>query len=347
VTLFQPVVIDAAASAEHPGVSSDESPLLLHGVLAGALTLTAFFLYWIHGTQPASEPGAAVRAWMLAASRGRFDDLGRASTPAFRDAFVRHFGAQKRERVDAVYRRAFDLAMPVWRSYRMRGDALANTTYWQLRQQVEQLGRQAFEGLPPEQQVEVYGQGLVDDYIFNEGHRRLPESVKPRIPDPGALRTMRDREAFVRAWGFDHLSKEDRAALKSPAVLADEPTPEKLAFLERMGLPRLSAADRREIQGIPRRDLNDPSSFDLEQGEPAARLYLGSAGIPATIIVQRCSFPLADRRGSLLRGDRATCIVEAAARGGSASLEIALLKDGFRWLIEGTNPQLYAIGWQE
>ena len=192
---------------------------------------------------------------------------------------------------------------------------------------------------------------LMDDtsrysaFLFEKGFEALPPDERARIDSAEDFRQGRDRGRFAEREAWNFLSEEDRAALGSPATLSEGSTPEKLAFLDRIGLPLLNPSMKQEIAGIERSELNDPATFQFKYGEPLAREYLAKAKIPKPPQISPCSFPREDTRGSLLREDLAECQLKVQARKQVQEVRVALRKADFRWLVQSMQPNLYEIAW--
>jgi len=192
---------------------------------------------------------------------------------------------------------------------------------------------------------------LMDDtsrynaFVFEQGIQALPAEDRNRIDNVEAFRQGADRYQFAQREGWNYLSEEDRAALGSPAVLSEQMTAEKLAFLDRVGLPLLDARLKKELGEIQRSELGDPEAFKFKYGEPLAKDYLTKTKIPQALRIAPCKFPKEDSGGSMLRGDIAGCRVTVQARKQVRQIDVTLRKADFRWLVEGVQPALYEISW--
>jgi hypothetical protein len=239
------------------------------------------------------------------------------------------------------------LGMSRWEEYHQRALQQANAAYERLRERVTALGKEAFTRLPVEERMQ-----LMDDtsrynaFVFEQGIQALPAEDRNRIDNVEAFRQGADRYQFAQREGWNYLSEEDRAALGSPAVLSEQMTAEKLAFLDRVGLPLLDARLKKELGEIQRSELGDPEAFKFKYGEPLAKDYLSKAKIPPPLAVQPCSFVGQDVGGSLLRGNIAVCAVTFQVGGRTVTSSVRLQKVDFAWLVESVQPALYEIPWQ-
>jgi len=315
------------------------------GLLAVA-ALAAVLLYWSHTRQPYSAPAGTIELLIKAAGSGDLGEFQKASIPRYYGTFVRHFGEQKFQRVSAIYNHILRLGMPHWEEYHQRALQQAYVGYDQLRERVTTLGKEAFNRLPVEERMQLMDdRSKYDAFVFEQGIQALPAAERSRIDNVEDFRQGRDRYRFADREGWNFLSDEDRAALGSPAALSEELTPEKVAFLDRVGLPLLDAKFKKELGEIQRSELSDPDAFKFKYGEPLAKDYLTKTKIPQALRIAPCQFPKEDSGGSLLRGDIAGCRVTVQARKQVRQIDVTLRKADFRWLVEGVQPALYEISW--
>ena len=318
-----------------------EIGLLVVAVLAAAL------LYWAHTRQPYSAPAGTIELLIKAAGSADLGEFQKASTPGHYAAFVRYFGEQKFQRVSAIYNHILRLGMPHWEEYHQRALQQAYVGYDQLRERVTTLGKEAFNRLPVEERMQLMDdRSKYDAFVFEQGIQALPAEERSRIDNVEDFRQGRDRYRFAEREGWNFLSDEDRSALGSPAALSSGRTLEKLAFLDRVGLPLLDAKLKKELGEIQRSELSDPEAFKFKYGEPLAKDYLSKAKIPPPLTVQRCSFVGQDVGGSLLRGNIAVCAVTFQVGGRIVTSSVTLQKVDFAWLVESVQPALYEIPWQ-
>lgn len=314
---------------------------------AGVLLVVAAFAYWLHITQPYSEPQDTVLLFMQSTNKADLVGFQKASSPTYYSSFVRHFGEQKYERVTWIYRQVYQLGLPKWHEYRQRAQTAADVEYQRLHERVSNLGKEAFSRLSPEKRLELMDdQQKYQAFVFQSGVNALSASDRARIESVDAFREGRDRERFAEREAWTLLSAEDKAVLGSLATLSSTDTAEKLAFLDRMGLPNLSQNLKKEITNIPRSELYDPDAFKFKYGEPIAKEFFEFSKIPDDVGTVPCSFSRQDGRDSLLRGDLAQCKFQSRAKGNLLSITINLKKVDWRWLVEAVDPDFFKIDWQ-
>ncbi len=315
------------------------------GLLVVAVLASSAF-YWSHTRQPYSAPQKTISLLLQAAGTADLGEFQKASTASFYSGFVRHFGEQKYDRVFDIYQRVARLGMPRWYEYHQRALQGASVVYERLHESVAALGREAFNRLPVEERMR-----LMDDmskyqgFVFDQGVQALSPDERGRIQNVEDFRLRRDSSQFMRREGWNYLSEEDRSALGNPAALSDDMTPEKLAFLDRVGLPLLDAKLKKELGEIQRSELSDPEAFKFKYGEPLAKDYFSKTKIPKALRIHPCSFPREDSSGSLLRGEIAKCQVTVQARKQVQQIEVTLRKLDFHWLVETVQPAPYKISW--
>jgi hypothetical protein len=319
------------------------------GIEIGLLVVTilgAAFLYWTHTQQPYSAPQGTVDLLIKAGGSADLGEFQKASTAVYYADFVRHFGEQKYQRVSAIYDHVARLGMPQWQEYSQRALQQANVGYERLRERVNALGKEAFARLSVDERMQLMDdRSKYEAYVLDQGIQALPPEERARIDNVEAFRQGADRYQFAQREGWNYLSEEDRAALGSPAVLSEGLTPEKVAFLDRVGLPLLDARLKKELGEIQRSELSDPDAFKFKYGEPLAKDYLTKTKIPQALRIAPCQFPKEASGGSLLRGDIAGCRVTVQARKQVRQIDVTLRKADFRWLVEGVQPALYEISW--
>lgn len=298
--------------------------------------------------QPYSRPEATAAATFGAVAAADLDGLRRASSVQFYAEFVSYFGEQKRQRVNSVYEYAYRLGLPHWEQYNRKAQVAAATHYNELHDQVTEAGRAAFADMPVEQRMDlIEDRAKYETFIFDAGLRALSETDRRRIEDPQAFREGRDRARFVQRGGWELLSAEDRTALGDSSVLSPEPTPAKVAFIDRAGLRLLSKEMRLEIEAITRANLADAVGFRLKHGPPLAKAFLERGRLQFS--GGPCSFSQADYEGSLLKGGRASCaatvFTPSSRHAQPLNLTVSLEKVGFNWLLRASQPQLYRLEW--
>lgn len=316
-------------------------------VAATALVIAGILAHRVGVARPYSRPEATIEAFFAGLAAADLSRVERASLRDFFTDFVSHFGATRRARVQEIYDYVYRLGLGVWRRYRNQADATAAYYYGDLHERVNALGRQAFARLSVDERMAlIEDQAQYERFIVSEGVNALPPEDRKRIGDVDAFREGRDRASFVERESFSLLPAADREFLGSPRALSREETPEKLAFLDRVGLKLLSDELRREIEGIPRSDLADPAAFDLKYGKPLAVAFLQRTKLPTPSLVA-CRYPSADVRGSLFRGRTSSCSVsvQSSQMDAPATIVVTLEKTGFSWLVQAVEPRLYDTGW--
>jgi hypothetical protein len=312
--------------------------------LAAVLLIGAALAYYAHARLPYSEPDVTARAIFSAAGGGDLVAFKEASTHQFYTTFVEVFGEAKYQRVEQIYDQVQRLGRSRWLEVRQRAVAGALEAYDQLRAHVTALGREELAKLPVEQRLQLLDQQGSDAFI-ELGLSALPADQRRLIRDVEAFRAGRDRNDFAQAQAWEHASADDKKSLGSAAALSSENTAEKLAFLDRVGVPLLEASVRAELGEIQRSELQDPAVFKFKYGEPLARDYLGQKRIPAIVTSQDCGFVRADSNGGLLLGTESACVVQTPIPGQSSPLAliVELRKVEVRWLVSSVNPPLYAV----
>jgi len=248
------------------------------------------------------------------------------------------------ERVRSTYQTAYNLARPRWEELRRRAETGAASDYKRLHDRVDALGREAVARLSADERLQLTeDRSKFDKFVFEEGIKALSPEDRQTIEDVEAFRTGKDFRRFVDRDAWNVLSDEDRATLGSPAALSSRLTPEKVAFLEKIGIPLLTAEQRKEIEGAPSAELPDPRAFMLKHGIPLTKVFLERASIEVRIQPANCNFPEEDTSGSLLRGRLARCTYQMSVRGTSHSMEAALEWDAGGWRLDALQPDLYQI----
>lgn len=303
--------------------------------------------FFLHSRQTYSTPEKTVGQLMKSASAADLPAFKQASAPAYYGEFVRRFGAAKYQRAANIFRLIYRLGEPRWMEYRQRAEAGAEKNYEQLHERVASLGRDAFTRLSVEERMHMMDdEGKHQAFLFDQGLQALPAEERSQIDNPEDFRAGRDRRQFIERQAWKALSPEDQAALGSPAALARTMTPERLAFIDRAGIPQLSPQDKAEIEGIQRSELNDPPAFELKYGEPLAVAYLTNAKIPVLSTILPCTFPKLEMNGSLLKGDVAECEAQFKVGTRTVKTTVVLQKQRFAWLVGSVQPALYEITWQ-
>lgn len=319
-------------------------------IISILLIISALFLYRIHVRRLYSEPESTTKEFMHAVASANLANMQKASSPAYYARFVQHFGKRKFERVQYIYQLLYREGLPIWRGYRQKAELLASQEYNLLRQRVIELGRKKFSQLDLDKRMQ-----LIEDrakfyaFLFEAGVQELPPDQRKRIVNIDEFRDQRDRDQFIERELWNVLPREDQKILGSPAALAKNDTPEKLAFIDRVALRYLPEREQKEIAGISRSELNNPSEFMLKYGEPLAKAFLETLGVQWSLPSKPCSFPAEDSEGSLLRGSEAICSVNIFSKKdreqwiGIRTFKLTLRKEGFRWIVVELQPNLFEV----
>lgn len=253
-------------------MNMNRRPPLLEIVIVIILVVLAGVLYAVHATQPYSEPQMTVSALIRSAGAADLAGFKSASTPDYYGRFVRYFGEQKFQRIAGIYQQVYQLGLPRWYEYRQRAQNAAEVEYQKLHQQVASLGQEAFDRLSPDARLELMDSPEKrNDFVFDSGIKALSAQDRQKIENVEDFKAYRDREQFMQREAWNLISPDDRAALVDRSALYSVDTPAKVAFLDKVGIPQLSTALKKEIQNIPRTELNDPDAFRYKYGEPLAK----------------------------------------------------------------------------
>jgi hypothetical protein len=319
---------------------------LLEIVIVVTLLVLAGILYAVHAMQPYSEPQMTVSALIRSVNTADLAGLKSSSTPDYYGRFVRHFGEQKFQQISWIYQQVYQLGLPRWYEYQQRAQNAADVEYQKLHQQVASLGQEAFNRLSPDARLDLMDNPQKrNDFIFESGIKALAAHDRQKIENVQDFKASRDREQFMQREAWSLLSADDRTALVDRSALYSTDTPAKLAFLDKVGIPQLSPAFKKQIQDMPRTELNDHDAFTYKYGEPLAKDFFSQNRIPAAGLPEKCSFPREDSQGSLLRGEVANCGISLPAKGRSVDMRIDLQKVDFRWLVQNVTPDFHQITW--
>lgn len=310
---------------------------ILASVVAGALLL-------MNSAAPYSSPEKSIAAFVDAESRADLSAMEKPASKALYQNFIGRFGEVKFREVRTIYQDAYDLAEPKWEQYREKARAAAAKEHENLNEQINKLGRDAFGSLPADQRLQLTeDRPRFNEFIFQEGLKALPSNDRAKIADPQAFRENRDLNEFTDKEGYALLPEEDRQALKSPAALSGALTPERMAFLEGIGLPQLTAEQRQAIAGIPSSDLSNPQDFMQRYGQAPAREFLKNSALDRMIAPSKCDYIAEDDFGSLFRGSEARCGFIINVRGAQYPQEALLAKQDGLWRIASLSPMLQTI----
>lgn len=312
-------------------------------VLLCAVVVGGALLY-VHSAGLYSTPQATAAAVVKAAAAGDLGSICAASTSGYCADLIGNFGQQEYEQVRAAYQEAFDRAMPPWMEYRQRAESAAEAAFRRLRDEVDRLGRNAVAKLSVDERMHLTeDRAKYSDFVFQEGLKALPAEERKKIEDPAAFRSGLEFPRFAAREGWALLSADDQKALGNPAVLAPELTREKMQFLAKTGVEMLSKEQKEAIAGISPDELSLPRDFMLKHGEPPAKSFLSQAAIASSIQVTRCAFPDEEQKGSLLRGDTASCAFTMSVRGETYAVTALLRKAGFDWKVDFLEPDFFEM----
>ena len=307
-------------------------------------SVVACGLLLISSAAPYSSPEKSLTAFVDAESQADLSAMEKPASRALYQNFVGRFGEAKYREVRNIYQEAYDLAEPQWEQYRDKARAAAEKEHQGLADEISKNGRDAFSALPADQRLQLTDDRTrFNDFIFDEGLKALPASDRRKIVDPQAFRENKDLSAFTDREGFALLSEEDRNALKSPAALSAALTPERIAFMESIGLPQLTAQQRQTISGIPSSELNNPQEFMPRYGHDPAQAFLKNSALDHNVTMGKCYYTAEDDFGSLFMGSSATCGFSINVRGAQYEVTAVLLKQQGLWRIASLSPMLSAI----
>jgi hypothetical protein len=304
---------------------------------------TAF--YRAHTRQPYSAPIRTVAALMAAAQSANLDAFRDASSPAYYQEFVRHFGEEKYRRTVSIFDAVTQSGNQLWSQYRYRADEQARMAVRRLQEKTATSGKEAFLRLGVEERMKlIENRADYDRFLQEAGKKALSEEERKMM---SALEAFSRREetadALAQAWQL--ISEEDRKALGNAGALSSGQTLEKLAFIDRTIIPMLAVEIRKEIEGIQRSELADPDAFRFKYGQLLAKAFFQDRQIRIGSIHEPCAFPKQDQQGSYLRGEIAICTASTITRVGTLPTKFTLKKIGFDWLMVATEPELYNIPW--
>lgn len=315
-------------------------------VAAAVLACAAVILLMIHGQMTYSEPGKTAGAYLTCVSKADLDGMKASSLDAQHASFVSHFGEQKYDRVRYIFSVVYQAGLRRCQEYLDKAEAGGNAKYNELQQQVADAGRQAFLNLSVDERISMMNdRAQLDRFVYDQGLAALPAADRAMIANAEDFRYGRDRYSFIRKNAWTFLSDEDRRMLGSPNVLAEKDNPEKLAFIDRVGIPLLSERSRSEIAGMQRSDLENREAFQLKFGEPGAKQFLADAKFSGQGKIL-CTYEMQER-GSLFHGNRATCATGISGRNANQALTIVLEKVQYDWRVSRMEPALYDIGYDK
>ncbi len=321
-------------------------PARTSALIAGiVLIVLGILAYQVHRSLAFSEPSATTRALFTAAASGDLDAFKKSCTDQFYRAFVEDFGQKRLAVVQTAYASVYRLGLPQWEEVHQRGLRASYETLSRLRERILALGREEFMKQGVDARMRLIEEGQVEQWQFAHGVEALPPEERRMIGNVEALREGRAEISDQVMW--NSLAPEDRTALGSAAALSTGNTPEKLAYIDRVGLEPLAKEQRALIGSITRSEIADVPAFKFKYGEIDARAFLAGKRVPTNVTVSDCGFPRADQRGGLLRGSQSHCHVLARVTGTEAdlALEVQMRKLGVSWLVDGVEPALSTVRW--
>ena len=307
-------------------------------------SVVACGLLLISSAAPYSSPEKSLTAFVDAESQADLTAMEKPASRALYQNFIGRFGEEKYREVRNTYQEAYDLAEPQWEQYRDKARAAAEKEHQSLAEEINKSGQDAFRALPADKRLQIIDDSpRREEFIFEEGLKALPPKDRGKIVDPQAFRENKDLNAFTDREGFALLPEEDRNALKSPAALSAALTPERIAFMESIGLPQLTAQQRQTIAGIPSSELSNPQEFMLRYGHDPARDFLKDSALDRKITMGKCEYTAEDDFGSLFKGSFASCGFSINVRGAQYEVAAVLLKQGGLWRITSLSKMLSDI----
>ena len=307
-------------------------------------SVVACGLILISNSAPYSSPEKSIAAFVDAESQADLSAMEKPASKALYQNFIGRFGEAKYREVRNIYQAAYDLAEPKWEQYREKARSAAEKEHQSIAEEISKKGHDAFGALPADQRLQLMDdRSRFNDFIFEEGLKALPSSERAKIADPTAFRENKDINAFTDREGFALLPEEDRTALKSPAALSAALTPERIAFMEGIGLPQLTAQQRQAIAGIPSSELNNPQEFMQRNGQDPAQTFLKNSALDRKVTMGKCEYTSEDEFGSLFKGLIARCGFSINVRGARYEATAMMLKQGGVWRIASLSPMLTAI----
>jgi hypothetical protein len=307
-------------------------------------SVVACGLLLISSAAPYSSPEKSLTAFVDAESQADLSAMEKPASRALYQNFVGRFGEAKYREVRNIYQEAYDLAEPQWEQYRDKARAAAEKEHQSIADEISKKGRDAFSALPADQRLQLTDdRPRFNDFIFQQGLKALPANDRSKIVDPQAFRENKDLSAFTDREGFALLPEEDQKALKSPAALSAALTPERIAFMESIGLPQLTAQQRQTIAGIPSSELSNPQEFMQRNGHDPAQDFLKNSALDHNVTMGKCEYTSEDEFGSLFKGSSASCGLSINVRGAQHEVSAVLLKQGGLWRIASLSPMLSEI----
>ena len=313
-------------------------------VIAILAIVVAFGLLISSSSAPYSSPEKSIAAFVNAESQADLSAMEKPASKALYQNFVGRFGEAKYREVRSIYQEAYDQAEPKWEQYRDKARAAAGKEHQALAEEISKKGHDAFSALPTDERLKMMDdRPRFNDFVFDEGLKALPENDRAKIADPQAFRGNRDLNQFTDREGFALLPEEDRNALKSQAALSAALTPERIAFLESIGLPLLTAEQRQAIAGVSSSELSNPQDFMQRYGHDPARDFLKGSALDRNISMGKCEYTAEDEFGSLFKGSVAQCGFSINVRGTRHEVAAMVSKQEGIWKVAWLSPMLSAV----
>lgn len=318
---------------------------LLPAIVVAILAIVvAFSLHFTSNSAPYSSPEKSIAAFVDAESHADLSAMEKPASKALYQNFIGRFGEAKYREVRNIYQEAYDLAEPKWDQYREKARAAAGKEHQGLIEEISKKGHDAFSALPTDERLKMMDdRPRFNDFVFEEGLKALSANDRAKIAEPPAFRENRDLNEFTDREGFALLPDEDRNALKSPAALSAALTPERMAFLESIGLPLLTAEKRQAIAGVSSSELSNPQDFMQRYGHDPARDFLKNAALDRNISMGKCEYSAEDEFGGLFKGLVAQCDLSITVRGARHEVAAVVLKQDGLWKVAWLSPMLSAI----
>lgn len=311
-------------------------------LIAGVLVIGAAGLVFGHTRVPQSTPAKASADFLSAAAGADLASMREVSTPGLYGEVQLSVCRPRFKSAQRVYQKTIPgMAQGDWQRLWRKVDVLAGGEYDRLHEDVARLGRRRFEELEAMKRLELTNdRDRFAEFIYRSGVEALPLEDSRRISSTAAFRAKADRHDFVANEGWKRLSDEDRALLGDPLALSEEETPEKLAFYDRVAIPKLNEENRAAIDGISREDVAGLPLFASRHGERLLREALELTGLSASQGPGRCVFPR-EENGSLFRGAEAKCDSSLFSARGSGDVAIVVQKAGFKWRVAGVSDRFF------
>lgn len=313
-------------------------------LIAAALLVGAGGLVFGHTRIPQSTPATAAHDYVVAAVGADLGAMRQVSTAAHYGEVQLRVCRPRFKTAQRVYQRTIPaLAQGDWQRMWRKVDLLAGSEYDRLHGEVAQLGRQRFEELEATERLRLVNEpDGYEEFIYRKGVEALPLEDSRRISSAAAFRAKTDRKEFVANEGWSRLSDEDRALLGGPEALSEADTPEKLAFFDRVAVPRLDLESQAAIDGIARADVASLPMFASRHGERLLRETLESSRLARGENPAQCVFPR-EAAGSLFRGARARCVDFLFSPKGSGKADLRLEKAGFHWRVADVSDRFFVL----